>query len=379
MIVMMKSFQFVFLFMLLGLRLSLCTILLRESFESYEDYWDTDINGITGHVARMYEPNQDTMKYLATNTTNCPGMSLSCYRAELKITQPKRSLFFPSSSTELWHGFSARIPSDWVWTGGSNDITAYIMQIHGGDNLGQGPIFGLRNKGTKMDISICGNELYSSPTSTCSYYPIGNVNAGVWENWVVHDVFSHDKDKPGSVQVWRNGVLVLNVTNLLTSYNDINPHYLKIGTYVLQWKTSLNSYPSSLIQWVGVDYQYMIIGDANASFEDVFSWAGTPLPTTTPTTQPARTSVSGQPKLLGFTRNIAILVAAAVGLAVLLCCIALIKCVCMSSESKSVNLHNSHSNNAASTKQGNIEMGTYTPAATADVAIIINEPEGVEL
>lgn len=355
-----------FLLFLLGAQISTSKILLKENFSSFESFWDIDINGANGHVSK--KSDQDNVHYISTNTTNCPDGSSPCYRSELKITQSKRSIFFPSSSTELWLGFSARIPKDWVWLGGNDDITAYIMQIHGGDNLGQGPIFGIRNKGTKMDVSICGNVLYSSPTSTCGFYPIGNVNIGLWENWVVHSVFSHTVKK-GSVQVWRDGELVLNETNLLNSYNDADPHYLKIGTYVLQWKTLPNSYPTSLIQWVGVDYQHMIIGDANATFEDVYSWAGTPLPTAAPSSQPARSSSH---KIYGVSKVGAILVVVGAGVVIILCCIALVACGYGSSAT------DDKIPSARAKSQGHVEMGNYAPAAASEVAIVV-ETNDVQL
>ena len=261
------------------LQLSFSDILLKDEFMNYEEYWDVDVNGDTGHVARVLN-SSGNLDYMSTNVTNCRESSTPCYRAELKISQAKRGLFFPSNSVELWFGFSIRIPGSWKWDGTSRDITSYIMQVHGGDNLGTGPVIGIRNKGTVMEASICGNTAYSSATSTCSYYKLGKVVTGVWENWVVHDVFSYEEDGPGRVEVWRNGVSVLTVSGLLTSYNDANPHYLKIGTYVLQWKsqTLARAYPTHLTQWVGVEYQYVIIADENSTFKDVYSLAGTSLP-----------------------------------------------------------------------------------------------------
>lgn len=246
-----------------------CALVLNENFSNFKDSWEIDIQGETGKIAYQY---QEQIGYLSTNVTHCPELSNPCYRAELKIRRAFRSRMFPSNSNELWLGCTFRIPSSWAWNKSTSQITSYMMQIHGGDNLGRSPIFGIRNRGTYIQANICGNDQFSSTSTSCTYYYLGRATFGEWEDWIIHNKFSFDTSDYGFVEIWRNDSLVLNISGILTSYNDTAPHYLKIGTYVLDWKNVPSLYPSNLINWIGVDYKRVVVADRESSFSQMQNW-----------------------------------------------------------------------------------------------------------
>jgi hypothetical protein len=252
--------------------------------------WLTDYSGTSGKIGLLRDDNGN-IEGISTNVTYCD--SSPCYRAELKTPEAVRSTILSSTSGEYWIGISIRIPSNWEWTTPTTQvITCYIFQIHGGDNMGQSPIIGIRNEGSKYRLNVCGNTAYSSPDSTCQYFNLGNVIPGVWEDWVIYDKFSYDDTSNatrGVVRVWRNGIIMVDTQNLLTSYNDLKPHYLKFGSYILQWKNP----PAANVQvnWVGSDYRAIRVGNSSSSYQEVYTGiaVATPQPSRAPTLQPTTT------------------------------------------------------------------------------------------
>jgi hypothetical protein len=262
-------------------------LVLEDFFNGSNPFekWSTDFSGTSGRIGLLH--NQDgSLEAISTNVTYCS--SSPCYRAELKTPDAQRQSILSSTSGEYWIGISIRIPSTWQWSSNSpQQITCYVFQIHGGDNMGQSPIIGIRNEGSQYRINICGNTALSSSDSICSYYSAGLVRPGQWDHWVIYDKFSYDDTSAatrGSVRVWRNGALVVNANNLLTSYHDLQPHYLKFGSYILQWKTPPVS--NLLVDWVGSEYRAIRVGNSSSSYDEVYTgprYEPTSLPTTLPT------------------------------------------------------------------------------------------------
>jgi hypothetical protein len=263
--------------------------------------WLTDYSGNSGKIGFLRDEN-GKIEGISTNVTYCS--SSPCYRAELKTPDSLRSSILSSTSGEYWIGISIRIPSNWQWiTPTTQQITCYIFQIHGGDNMGQSPIIGIRNEGWRYRLNVCGNTASSSSDSTCQYFNLGDVKPGEWEDWVIYDKFSFDDTSSvtrGVVRVWRNGIKLVDTENLLTSYNDVKPHYLKFGSYIIQWKTP--PVANTLVDWVGSDYRALRVGDSTSSYEEVYtgitpigqpSLAPTPQPTTAKPSKPSSSGSGG--------------------------------------------------------------------------------------
>lgn len=244
-------------------------LIIDEDFDTL-DSWDTDLNGVTASVKLVPSSFAGTQKMLSTNVSYCGNDS--CYRAEITTPPSMRSSVISGTTGVYWFGFSNYIPADWKWMGqttkGSSEIV-YCFQLHGGDNNGQPPIFGLRNIGDEMTVNVCGNNAYNSLEYSCLYFSLGPPGIGIWTDWVVN-VNLQWGEPTGYIKVWRNGQLMVNAKNLLTAYNDIYPPYVKLGSYDVPWKDGYVTYTT----WVACIYSRLRVGDSTSSYDDVYTGSG---------------------------------------------------------------------------------------------------------
>lgn len=72
----------------------------------------------------------------------------------------------------------------------------------------------------------------------------------------------------GFIEIWRNNYLLVSVNNLLTSYNQTSPPYMKFGSYVESWKSASDT--SSIgNNWASVTYRELRLGDEGSSYDEV--------------------------------------------------------------------------------------------------------------
>ena len=62
---------------------------------------------------------------------------------------------------------------------------------------------------------------------------IGPQELGVWTDFVIRFLFSHEDD--GITQVWRDGELVVDRVGMPNHYNNERGPYLKVGFYKAGW------------------------------------------------------------------------------------------------------------------------------------------------
>lgn len=207
-----------------------------------------------------------------SNVTYCPDQPEPCFRAELATPQDQRSSLFSSCSVEYWLGFSSFIPSSWSWVNsGAEQDTIYNFQLHGGDNTGNAPILGIRVQKGAMQANVCGNSAFSSSGSECLYFDLGQVVGGTWADYVIHSQLAFG-EPTGFVNIWRNGQLMVSESNILTSYNDLNPPYMKVGSYIPEWGRGM---PTGY-RWSSVSYTSLRLGNASSSYDDVYTGMGAP-------------------------------------------------------------------------------------------------------
>jgi hypothetical protein len=311
-------------------------LVLEDFFNGSNPYakWITDYSGTSGRIGVLRDQD-GSFEAISTNVTYCS--SAPCYRAELKTPDANRKRILSTTNGEYWIGISIRIPITWQWIPNTGqEITCYIFQIHGGDNMGQSPIIGIRNEGTRFRINICGNTALSSSDSSCQYFSAGNIIPGQWDDWVIYDKFSYDDTSTltrGIVRVWRNGLLVVDKNNLLTSYNDLAPHYLKFGSYILQWKNP--PVANTAVTWVGSDYRAIRVGNSSSSYAEVYTgprYEPSSSPTLFPTlTSPVSPSSSSSSKNVFMTLYIWILIGGGGGVVIVL--LTVLFCCCQSQRS----------------------------------------------
>eukprot|EP01038_Epipyxis_sp_PR26KG_P004840 gene4840-6785_t len=249
-------------------------LLLDETFQSLSN-WEKDLDGFTAKISLTGERNgTKSYNFLRSNVTYCTTQDY-CYRAEIRTptTGPLRKLYFPSISTEYWLGFSNRIPNWKYYPMKKLNLVTYIFQIHGGDNQGNPPNFGLRVENNRFTACVCANAEQSSPNYTCNYFDLGKAVSNEWIDWVIHsklaigvrqkksNILSSDI---GFVEIWRNGNLTLNATNIPTAYNDVSVPYMKLGTYNLNWKL----HQKTIFNITGVDYKRLKFGH-DSSYDEV--------------------------------------------------------------------------------------------------------------
>lgn len=60
---------------------------------------------------------------------------------------------------------------------------------------------------------------------------------------------------------------MVNANNILTSFNDVNPPYVKLGSYDLPWKEGYYTYTT----WIGIIYSRLRVGDSSSSYDEVYT------------------------------------------------------------------------------------------------------------
>lgn len=250
------------------------TLLLNETFNTL-DNWVDDINGNTGVIQLMpvSEAADTTVPHTVyTNITRCPATSdaNTCYRAELATLQALRTTFFPNCTLEYWVGFSSILPADWDYDE-NGDSLVYNFQLHGGINDGKPPNLGIRIQDNEMTANVCGST--GGDQLCCEYYKLGVPSLGTYTDWVIHSKLSFTKSPSspngdGFIEIWRNNEQLVSASNILTSFNQSSPPYMKFGSYVESWKVA--SDPSSLgINWASVTYKALRLGNQGSSYAEV--------------------------------------------------------------------------------------------------------------
>jgi hypothetical protein len=244
------------------------SMLLSDSFTDL-NIWNIEIVGVTGQVDLVESSSLTVLshgsetKYLSTSISQCSNNS--CYQAQISLKKSIRSSVIPSNDGVYWFGFRLRIPTAWVWGGDVSEIT-YLFEIVGGDELGNPPMIGLRTEEDSFKLSICGNNKISSSESICQHFNIGSIVAGEWINWVIKVNFDYQNNPRGYFKIWRDNELVASANGLLTSYNDINPHFMKIGIFQANWAEG----NSTSTEWFGVHYSAMKVGNALSCYGEVY-------------------------------------------------------------------------------------------------------------
>ena len=165
-------------------------------------------------------------KYAAKVVSNCNDASLSGLRSELTDSSVIQG-------QEYWFGFAVMVPEYWETTPTWN----LVAQWHASEDPGEtaiSPPLALDITQRIWTISVGNTTLKlitgnNDANRTYSHYSIAPVQPGVWTTWVFNVKFS--PTNTGKLVVWKDGVVVLNRTNLPIGYNDAIGPYFKTGIY----------------------------------------------------------------------------------------------------------------------------------------------------
>jgi hypothetical protein len=232
-----------------------------------------DIDGRTGYVhAGPSDFAGRSGGSVDFGVSYCPDGS--CYRAEYKRPTAQRSSDLALGST-YWMGFTMMLPGNDTYADKTITPNIFHFQLHGGDNIGRAPVFGLSLHNAtpplRWRIFSAGDDRPSAvaPKSPrwVRTYDVGEVNFGEWEDYVVK--IQLECTPTGSLTVWRNGHIAVNETAIATAYNDTYPPYVKMGAY-LNKPFKYNATTKTVrTPWWAARYWQFKLGGGDSSFDAV--------------------------------------------------------------------------------------------------------------
>ena len=149
----------------------------------------------------------------------------TAYREEVRL-QTSLEHSSQTNSAPVWYGISYFIPSTSACP--SNSVF-YQTHVQTADANNTSPVFGLRHVNANMTIT--------REVGTNSGYTLAPITTNQWVDMVYKILWR--QNATGSMQIWKNGVEVLNVANLQTGPdNETWIPYLKYGIYASPWKNS---------------------------------------------------------------------------------------------------------------------------------------------
>lgn len=170
----------------------------------------------------------------------------------------------PVGETERWYGYSSYMPSSSM---ANDDQIAIVSQWHGV------PDPGFSDTVPPMCIEVQSNHLYlyyaasnkpivkllQAPTSS-KRVDLGLASFDRWVDYVVHVKWSPNGNS-GQLQVWQDGVQIMNEQNINIGYSQINKPYWKCGLYCWMGK---DTYAEKVIY-----YDEVRIGGPMAGYDAV--------------------------------------------------------------------------------------------------------------
>ena len=256
-------------------------IIFTNNFDSAPNGkdWEADLNGKTAWINCAEEAGGGRSgRCCDFGVSYCPDGS--CYRAETKHVPERRVL---EIGREFWFGFALMLPSNDTYLDPDLHPNILHFQLHGGDNTGRGPVFGLKvDLGDRnasdlhWSVTASGDDRPSQEVPYPEYRPkytyaadLGSVRAGQWEDFVVNVDLQY---KPvGKLRVWRGGHLLVNRSQIATAYNDHLAPYVKTGAYLnkpFKINTEKGGTAPHTKHW-SIRYWQLNVADAHSSFAQV--------------------------------------------------------------------------------------------------------------
>lgn len=171
----------------------------------------------------------------------------------------------PVGDTERWYGYSAFMPSASM---ANDNQTVIVSQWHGHPDQGfedsVPPMAISVEPGNKLQLVYrASNVAITKPLQHPTSQVIMDLGTAIFDQWV--DYVVHVKWDPtgytGQLQIWQNGVQIVNKQNIQIGYLQQRKPFWKIGLYA--W-TGKSVYSEKVIY-----YDEARIGDASASYEAV--------------------------------------------------------------------------------------------------------------
>lgn len=184
--------------------------------------------------------------------------SESSYRTEVKALAPK-----PTLGQEYWYGLSIYLPASF----GADTLVDTLAQWHGSQDLADkenlNPPLALRIEEGDWHLLTRWNA--SQPTDpekqVETNISLGPHATNEWTDWVVRAKWSYGSD--GILQVWKNGVEVVNRTGP-NCFNDPQGPKFHMGVYKSAWRSQVGSVTERVVY-----HDEFRMAGPGASYDDV--------------------------------------------------------------------------------------------------------------
>ncbi|MES2266938.1 MAG: polysaccharide lyase [Bacteroidota bacterium] len=195
------------------------------------------------------------------------ALKFDLIRGKDVLNGPRAELgMLPQLNGESWYGFSNYFPGTYV----SDPATEIIAQWQAMPDLTRGenwrsPPLGLEIKSDRYKLAVrwASAAVNDASNTSIDYLDLGPVAHDQWNDWVFHIKWGY---KSGTIQVWKNGKLILERIGKPIGYNDFLSPYLKLGIYKWEWSNAKTLSTSKERTYYLDDVR---VGNNLAKYEDV--------------------------------------------------------------------------------------------------------------
>ncbi len=163
---------------------------------------------------------------------------------------------------EGWYGFSQYFPDTYIFDTSGEVVAQWHDQSDVGEAVDRSPSNAIITSDDKLKWMIRwdADKIMTSGTSDgLIYIDLGSIPKNQWIDWVVH--IKYAPDNRGILEVWKDGVKVIDRQNMPNSYNDDKYPYFKFGLYKWEWGTAT----SKRVMY----FDEVRIGNENSSYDEV--------------------------------------------------------------------------------------------------------------
>lgn len=208
------------------------------------------VSGRPGSGVMRFETRQEDGNYGQTKGN----------RAEFKFSDQNTNSN-NSAPKEIWYAWSVYVPDPVqlglaAWDGGDTPGVdkgngggdEIYMQIHAADGIDlagntENPPVALYRR---VDAGYPANQgkwrfIYRwglNNSGERAAVDLGTFELNKWTDFVIRIVWSDNRANPGGVQVWKDGVQVVNATNQRVGYTNMAYSYFKEGIYAYGWNNT---------------------------------------------------------------------------------------------------------------------------------------------
>ncbi len=172
---------------------------------------------------------------------------------KVELTQTQNT-----ATAEGWYGFSQYFPDTYVPDSSEEIITQWLDESAKGKPVNRSPTNAIITADDKLKWMIRGDTDAGTSVGN-NYIDLGTIPKNRWIDWVVHIKYSQDNS--GILEVWMDGIKVIDRQNLTNSYYDGTYPYLKFGLSKSNWGTGI----SERVMY----YDEIRIGNSNSSYDEV--------------------------------------------------------------------------------------------------------------